>query len=176
MSLWRDSAAKSPDMIRPFVHLGNAYRQAGDFHAASSAYRRALAIDSTHRATNTNLANLHLESGLDEADSTAAAAHFVAAVNGYRAVLEVDSTYRDALGNLAIASMKLGRAEEAELVYLEVVRHHPHFADGYHNLGLLYMTLGRFDAAAAASGRPSDLSHCRTRITSAAKPESGRGG
>ena len=147
MSLWTDSAAKSPNMVRPFVHLGNAYRQVGDFHAASSAYRRALAIDSTHRAANTNLANLHLDSGLDEADSTAAAAHFVVAVDGYQAVLEVDSTYREALGNLAIASMKLGRLEEAEQVYLEVVRHHPHFADGYYNLGLLYTALDQFDDA-----------------------------
>ena len=153
MSLWADSAAKSPHMVRPFVHLGNAYRRDGQSVPARIAYTRAVAIDPLHRAANTNLANLHLESGFSESDSIAAFRYFEAAASGYRAVLDRDPTYREALGNLAVATMELGRLEEAEGVYLQVIREHPHFADGFFNLGKLYMRLNRYVDADSMFGR-----------------------
>jgi tetratricopeptide (TPR) repeat protein len=61
ISLWEDTAAKSPGKARVHNNLGYAYERAGRFAEARESYLRALAIDPGHARARGNL------DGLDQA-------------------------------------------------------------------------------------------------------------
>ena len=42
--LWREATQVSPYKVRPWVNLGNAYAQAGEFDQAELAYRHAMQV------------------------------------------------------------------------------------------------------------------------------------
>lgn len=63
LSLWRDSAEKSPYMSRSHVHFGNALRDRGRSEEAEMSYERALQLEPAHRSAQVNVANLYYERG-----------------------------------------------------------------------------------------------------------------
>ncbi|MFN0317963.1 MAG: tetratricopeptide repeat protein [Burkholderiales bacterium] len=58
VSLWQDTASKSPHKARVFNNLGFAYEQAGRRDEAEQAYVRALELDPNHWRARVNLENL----------------------------------------------------------------------------------------------------------------------
>jgi tetratricopeptide (TPR) repeat protein len=55
VALWEDTARKSPGKARAWNNLGYAYRQAGRFRDAESAYLRALRLDPGYELARWNL-------------------------------------------------------------------------------------------------------------------------
>lgn len=158
LSLWADSAAKSPSMARSHVHLGNAQAASGDARGAEESFRRALEIESTHRAARTNLANLYLEYALKlPAQEPVRPAALQRALTEFEAVLDSDANYREALSGKATTLSQLGRDELAIATYRQLLQQHPHFADGHYNIGLLLYDVGDYAAAAAAFERAASL-------------------
>ena len=148
-TLWEDAAAKSPLMVRPQVHLGNALRSRGQFDAAERAYRRAIDLEPAHRAANTNLANLYLEAGQGTNDETTSRRLYEWSAERYEEVLDTDPAYKEALNNLGSVYALLGRDREAELAYRQAIDRNPHFADPYFNLGGFYSQRHRLTEAVA---------------------------
>ncbi len=62
IALWEDSARKSPGKARAWNNLGYAYRQAGRFRDAESAYLLALRVDPGYGLARENLSNLKARS------------------------------------------------------------------------------------------------------------------
>ena len=147
LTLWRDSANKSPLMARPHVHLGNALRDQDLSVAAGKEYERALQLEPSHRSARTNLANLYYEQGWRAPDSSLARPFFLKAASEYERVLDLDPDYREALNNLGNAYFMLGRAEAAAGAFQRAVRSHPLFPEAHYNLGHLYVGQGRFSEA-----------------------------
>ncbi len=145
LSLWRDAANKGPQMVRPQVFLGNAWRVAGDSASARSAYERALELDPLHRSARTNLANLFLEAA--QSDRVQRPSLLERAEGHYRRVLELEPGYREALTNLGSLYMLRGEWVPAAHVLSAAVEQHPFYADAYFNLGLVRVELGDFAAA-----------------------------
>ena len=58
VSLWEDSARKSPGKARAWNNLGYAYQQAGRFRDAEAAYLRALQVDPGYALARGNLREL----------------------------------------------------------------------------------------------------------------------
>lgn len=158
LTLWGDSVAKSPLMARPHVHLGNAQAASGNSAGAERSFQRALEIEPTHRAARTNLANLYLEHalGLRQQDPRRPSA-LDRALQEFDAVLGSDSDYREALSGRATVLSQLGRRESAITAYEQLLQLHPHFADGYYNLGLLLYEAADFPTAAKAFERAASL-------------------
>ena len=158
LSLWGDAAIKSPSMARPHVHLGNAQAAGGDRSAAEASFKRALQVESTHRAARTNLASLYLEHALTLPLEHARRPGFVQAAQvEFERVLRADPKYREALSGKATALSQLGQQGAAIEVYEQLLSAHPHFADGYYNMGLLLYEAASFGAAAEAFERAARL-------------------
>ena len=157
LTLWSDAADKSPLMARPHVHLGNAQRAVGDMEAARSSFRRALELEPGHRAARANLANLYLEGAFAAEDAERRSALLEAALTEFDVVLRSDPDYREALNGKATALSQLGRREAAIEVYGRLLRAHPHFADGYYNMGLLLYDKADYAAAVVAFERATGL-------------------
>ena len=146
-TLWEDAAAKSPLMVRPHVHLGNALRRDGQFDAAERTYRRAIELEPGHPAANTNLANLYLEAGQRADDETTPRRLFELAAARYEGVLSTNPAYKEALNNLGSVYDFLGRDREAEQAYRQAIDRNPHFADPYFNLAGFYFHRDRLTEA-----------------------------
>ncbi len=146
LSLWSDAAAKSPQMVRPQVFLGNARREVEDYAGAKRAYETALTLDSQHRSARTNLANIYLEAA--QRDSARADEYLQVAQGHYERVLAVDPGYREALNNLGSLYIERRDLERAEQVLAASIEQNANFADAYYNWGLVKAQRGDYAAAA----------------------------
>jgi tetratricopeptide (TPR) repeat protein len=70
LTLWQDTARKSPALARPHLNLGLAYQSDGQLDAAIAEYRRALAINPKLAPAYVNLAGIfYSRNDLDSAES-----------------------------------------------------------------------------------------------------------
>jgi tetratricopeptide (TPR) repeat protein len=144
LSLWGDALTKSPAMPRVHVHLGNAWRGAGDPQRAGDAFIAALELDAAHRAARTNLANIYYEAAEGVADSNRARIYYGAAVREYEKVLSVDSTYVEALNGLGNAYRMLDDVHGAVSAYRRAIAVQPHFTQAHFNLASLLLDQGDY--------------------------------
>jgi Flp pilus assembly protein TadD len=164
-SLWRDSVAKAPQMPRPHLYLGNAYKDAAlhtidekgaekHWREAKASYKRVIEVaagpehqDLALRALN-NLGSvlfLHNE--------------YEAAEKNYKKAVELNPSYADALVNLGNINLVWGRHAAADpgrqreffstgLQYFDkALAIYPNHWQAYGNRGLIYAGLGELDKA-----------------------------
>jgi tetratricopeptide (TPR) repeat protein len=101
LSLWRDSAEKSPYMSRSHVHFGNALRDRGRSEEAEMSYERALQLEPAHRSAQVNVANLYYERGWRAAaDSSLARRFFLTAAAAFERAITAHPLFGEAYYNL----------------------------------------------------------------------------
>lgn len=127
-----DVAKRYPHDPRPFESLGIIYADAGDYEAAVTALRKALAEAEDHVATRNNLGFVLM--GMGRCDE---------AVEELQLVLEADGTNARYRNNLAFALVCKGDGQRA----LKLFRSTGPEADARYNMGIAYERLGKFPSA-----------------------------
>jgi tetratricopeptide (TPR) repeat protein len=136
ITLYRDSAAKSPAKARPQNNLGAALSRQGRFEEAIEQYQRALKIKPEYSDAHYNLGYALAKTGkLDEGLS-----HF-------RAAVRIEPNRVKYLNNLGVALVLKGNYSEAIDHLQTALKLNPSDADVYNNLGLAFKKRGEPDAA-----------------------------
>ena len=132
------AAQTAPDYFAPFVNLGNALQATGELERAAIAFRKALELnpDATG-VTQNNLASVLNELGQHQEALTSAEAAF--------AIMQDKTNARLNLGN---ALFGLGRTDEAELRFREIVALNPNFGNAWQILGEILDQVGGKDEEA----------------------------
>lgn len=123
LSLWRDAAAKGPQMVKPHLRLADALVQRGRStadpaakqvyaEAAEASYLRALKLRSQHPGGRNNLGLLYLNQG-----------RLAEARQQFQALLKVSPDIVPARLNLARLSMQQGRWKEAAEHYRQALEY-----------------------------------------------------
>jgi tetratricopeptide (TPR) repeat protein len=106
VTLWRDSAAKSPQMLRPHLRLADGLKGAGDTRGAEASYLRAVALRPHHPGALNNLGLLYRELDRDDEGELQ-----------FRALLAVSADNVPARLNLAELLLQRGAWEAADAQY-----------------------------------------------------------
>ncbi|MBI2502390.1 MAG: tetratricopeptide repeat protein [Candidatus Latescibacteria bacterium] len=138
LSLWTDAVRKGPLMARPYVNLGKAYLEAGQYPEAIAASRRALELNPELDRAHYNIGTAYLHQD-----------HLEEAIASYRRALEIRPELIEAHNNLGNAYLEQGRSAEALAEYRQALAIQPH-PSIYHNLGKAFLNMGQADSAAAA--------------------------
>jgi len=105
LALWRDTAEKSPQKVRPLEWLGRVYKERGQPRKAIEVWRRALTLldeDNPRRAYL--LSNLGVAyAGLEE---------YGKAVKAYSGAIELRGRVAEFWAHRAVALLRLGREEQ----------------------------------------------------------------
>ena len=136
VSLYRDSALKSPGKARPQNNLGAALSRQGRYEEAIGKYRMALRIDPEYADAHYNLGFALSKTGkLDEG-----LYHFKQAVS-------IEPKRVKYLNNLGVALSIAGNYDEAIAHFQKALKINQSDADVHNNLGALLKRQGDRDAA-----------------------------
>ncbi len=141
LSLWQDTAEKSPGKYRPWTWLGKVYNERGDYFRAIQAWQKA---ESLAEPGSTDYAFLLNNVGLAYAnlrDRQHAAEY-------YRRALEIVPTEGQFWANLGVAQLRLGD-QEGWQSFEKAVEHGKARATVYLLRGQEYFQAGRYHEAAA---------------------------
>jgi Flp pilus assembly protein TadD len=134
LSIWTDTAAKSPDNARALYGLGGALLQSGRPAEAIPYYERALQLDP-------NLPDYSLGNALLKVGRAADA------IPIYERALRLNPNLADVCSDLAGALADVGRVPEAIQHYERALRLNPGFPDAHNNLGAVLYASGRVQDA-----------------------------
>jgi len=136
VSLWQDSAKKSPGKARPHYNLGLALEKSGRRAEAVRSYRQTIRINPNHFKAYNNLGVAHAQLGrLQEA------------VHYYLQSLRINPNFERAHHNLGLALAGQGKLDPAIEHLSEAVRIDPYYANAHHNLGIALAAKGRLGPA-----------------------------
>ncbi len=110
--LWTEATVRAAGMWEPHYALADSLREAGDCHAAVSAYRTVVGMFPTHRDAHTNLGICLAQSGdLEKAERS------------FRRALEIDPGFVRGYTNLGALALVAGDAVRARDFYLQALAH-----------------------------------------------------
>lgn len=135
-TLWRDTAAKNPNVWVAHYNLGNSYLQAGRIEDAITHYEQAVQIEPGHQEVHNNLAFALLQAG----KVNDAVAHL-------EQVVRINPNSTEGHYNLANAYLQAGRVQDAIGHYEQVVRLNPDYVEAHVNFGFALAQRGKFDEA-----------------------------
>jgi Flp pilus assembly protein TadD len=138
ITLWDDTARKSPNKLRPRQNLGTYYQMAGRLEEARNELLIALKLNPGNFEVHNNL-GIVLRKLRD----------YEGAIREYSAALKLmpsDPMARYNMGNIYLA---MGRYDEALREYTECLKIIPEYDELHNNLGIIYQKTGRFKEAAA---------------------------
>ena len=170
VTIWQDSALKSPQKARPYNNLGVALASVGRVNEAYQMYRRSLQIKPDYATAHYNLGytlakNDHFKEGLVHLNESlrlepnnkdtlndigvvmVMQGRLNEAVDHFKEVLRLNPTYSRAHNNLGIALGRQNNLTEAIYHYQEALRLYPDYAEAHNNLGLALQRQGKFEAA-----------------------------
>jgi protein O-mannosyl-transferase len=171
-AFWNDVATKRPLNFRALSSIGLWHLNEGNHTEAHNAFRSALAIAPRYLDANINIAALYLkEKRFTEARQHIDLALDIDPKNGY-ALSTLGSWYLDqkeygmaltfldaarkripnhplTIYNRAVVLAELGRMDEADEEYKQVLVVAPHMANAYNNLGHIELVRGNLDQAEA---------------------------
>jgi tetratricopeptide (TPR) repeat protein len=132
--LWMDCIEKSPNKARPYVNLGLAYLNSGDYKKAFETTQKSIQLDPKTAAAYQNLSIIY-EKWED----------FEQAVRMGQKALELDRknyvTYLT-LGGIYLRSQQYEKAEEAYKTFIQIF---PYFPETHNLLAAVYAAQRRFD-------------------------------
>jgi tetratricopeptide (TPR) repeat protein len=172
LTLWTDTARKSPDSAIVHNNLAFAYGSADQRDRAIAQYQTAVRLKPDYVEGHFNLGVVYASLGkwdkaIEEYQTVIRvnpafiAAHYNLgiiyasrgqwdrAIAEYRATLRLDPDHADAHNNLGVAYASQGRWDEAIAEYEAALRLNPDAADTHCNLGIAYASQGRWDRAIA---------------------------
>ncbi|MFH1982582.1 MAG: tetratricopeptide repeat protein [Pseudomonadota bacterium] len=137
LTLWQDSAAKSPQKPRPNNKLGVALEKRGRIVEAERQYRHVIALDPAHPYAYANLATvLAMQNRIEEA------------IDNYQKALILVPENDSARINLGVVLARTGQNEAALANFSRVGPDHPDdYGTAQKNIGLVLITMGQFEAA-----------------------------
>ena len=136
ITLYRDSAAKSPGKARPHNNLGAALSRKGFFPEAIEQYRAALRIKPDYSDAHYNLGYALARTGkLDEG------------IIHFREALRIEPNQVKYLNNLGVALSIKGNYSEAGDYFKKALKINPSDADVHNNIGMVYKNQGDPEAA-----------------------------
>jgi len=135
VSLWEESARKSPGKARAHFNLGVEYDSLGLLEKARKKYHDALDVDQGQVDAHFNLGLVYKKLGrMDKAIH-----HYSSAVK-----LRPEA---ETLNNLAVAYAQTGRMDKAISNFSKALRLRPDFPQAHFNLGVGYYDMGYFERA-----------------------------
>jgi len=170
-TLWQETLDSIGENDKALMNLGEVLMQQGNIHAAEGFFRRALLLDPASRGTLSNLAaTLSLQNRQEEAlqifrelirlDPSESGPH-----NNLGTILMGRGQYEEAAGefhravqidgnpqawcNYATALMHMGRLNDAEQEFRNLLKANPVSPMAHNNLGNLLMSQGRLPEAIA---------------------------
>lgn len=136
ITLYRDSAAKSPAKARPQNNLGAALSRQGLFPEAIEQYRAALRIKPEYSDAHYNLGYALAKTGkLEEG------------ISHFRQAVRIEPNRVKYLNNLGVALSLKGNYAEAGDHFKKALKINPSDADVHNNIGLVFKKQGDPDAA-----------------------------
>ena len=139
LSLWNDAIHKSPDKARPYLNVGRAWYNAGDYNRAGQFFREALKHNPGYAEAWNNLGNVLRVEG-----------NFAGAVAAYDSSLRFDGENPEVLSNLGAAHYSSGDLDSAETILSKALALEPSLVEAHVNLGLVFMKMGDLTRAAAS--------------------------
>ena len=138
INLWTDCVKKSPNKARPFVNLGLAYFESGQYDKAIDLTQKAIQIDpkSAH-AYHTLSLTLQKVGDLNKA------------IEMGKKALEIDPTFNMAHYSLGAIYFENGQYEESAVAYRRFIKVFPYFPEVHHLLAIVYAAQKQFDKAIA---------------------------
>jgi tetratricopeptide (TPR) repeat protein len=137
ISLWEDTAGKSPHRARVQNNLGSAYISAGMFDKAEKRLNIALALKPDYAMVHNNLGLLYSATGQNEK----ALKHQLTAIG-------LDPEFPGAYYDLGSVYMVMGMPEKAVDHYSAALRLNPGYAEAHYEMGTIYCKKGESDNAA----------------------------
>lgn len=138
LSLWRDTAARSPDNAYAQDNLGVAEAAHGDNGAAIQAFTTALTLQPAYAEAANNLGLAYERAGqLD------------LALANYRRALQLRPVNPEARTNLGVALARAGRGADAVAAFRAALRDDPSYVAARNNLAVAEAQAGDLPAAIA---------------------------
>jgi protein O-mannosyl-transferase len=136
MTLWSDAKKKSPNLVRPYNNVGEAYDKLGQYDKAITEFEGALKLNPNYFFGLNNLGNIYgKQRKLPEA------------IDYFKRALKQNPNYGPAHYNLAKAFDLTGKPQEAAESYRNAIKSNPYFEQAFYNLAFLAMKLSLFDEA-----------------------------
>jgi protein O-mannosyl-transferase len=136
VTLWNDAKKKSPNLVRPYNNVGEAYDKLGKYDKAIVEFEGSLKIDPNYFFGLNNLGNIYgKQRKLPEA------------ISYFQKALKLKPNYSPAHYNIARAFHLTGKRREAAESYRKAIKSNPYFEQAFYNLAYLSMELSEFDEA-----------------------------
>ena len=127
VTLWLDSAHKSPQKIRPYYNAGCVLQKSGINDEAIKYYNKALLLNPNHASAHINLGViLANENRIDEA------------IAHYTKALQIDPKSDKAYFDTGIAFYKQDKFDKALSYYRQALRINPGFTQAYQNIAIIF--------------------------------------
>ena len=136
ISLWEDTAEKSPNKPRAHYNLGNFYKSLNMPDKAMEQYLVALKLKPDDPDTHNNLGLVYFSLNMPDK-----------AIEQYLAALKLRPEDSDAHNNLGLVYYSLNMPDKAIEQYLTALKLKPDFMKAHFNLGVLYQTFNMPDKA-----------------------------
>lgn len=136
ITLWSDTASKSPKKSRAINNLGHAYFERGQVDEAIKLYELALHFDPNNAEAHCNIGNVYESKGLTDR-----------AITHYLKALELKPVFAEARFNLAGAYASQGRFDSAVKYFQSALKMKPDDAEAHNDLGTVYYNQERFNEA-----------------------------
>jgi tetratricopeptide (TPR) repeat protein len=136
INLWTDCVKKSPHKGRPYVNLGFAYIESGQYDKALEATQKGIDLDPKFAGAYYNLGIIYQKKGdLNKAIAMA------------KKSLEIDPDLHMAYPFLGGMYFENGQYEEAAEAFKKLLKVYPYFPNVHHLLGIVCVAQHQFDKA-----------------------------
>ena len=136
ITLWADAKKKSPNIIRPYNNLGEAYDKKGEWDKAIVEFEAALKLNSRYFFALNNLGNIY---GKKQ--------QYDKAIEYFMKALEQNPEYAPAYYNMAKAMDLTVRKTLSMDLYRKAIVRNPYFEQAFFNLAYLALQLQQWEEA-----------------------------
>ena len=134
VSLWADAKKKSPNLVRPYNNLGEAFDRQGKYDLAIKEFEAAVQLSPGYSFALNNLGNVYGKKK-----------NYPKAIHYFEKALAQKPDYAPAHYNLARALHLVGKPQDALGSYRKAVRFNPYFEQAFYNLANLALQSGLVD-------------------------------
>jgi tetratricopeptide (TPR) repeat protein len=136
ISLWEDTARKSPGNDRAYQNLGNAYLHAGRMAAAEKAYQTAFTLNRYNPDAINNLGFIYAQTG-----------RIPKAINYFHWAKQLLPNDAEAYYNLGCVFLSEQQLTRAQAEFERALQLNPQHAHAHSNLGTVLSEMGRYGEA-----------------------------